>query len=401
MRVKQGSVLGGALLITGSCVGAGMLAIPVVTGMAGFFWTLITFFLAWIFMTTTALLLVEVSGWFDRKVHFMSMVSYTMGRIGRVLCALLYLFLFYSLMVAYMSASGKHSADIVEKVVALAIPDWVGTLFFVLLFGWIIYLGTKAVDVANRYLMVGKIAFYLLFVGFAVAAVKGSHLLRGNSAYLLTGLPVLIVSFGFHNVIPSLMHYMDGDRVKVRKTILCGSLFTLFIYIIWNVLCIGVLSGAQVERAFTSDMDAAQMISQVLHSQMLPISAQGLAFFAILTSFLIQALTISHFLKDGLKLGSRGEESVISTLLALVPPLICALMYPQLFFKALGFAGGICAVVLFGIFPVVMVYKGRYKMGHMLADRVRGGVGLLGLVLTFAVFIFIYQSWVMATGSKL
>ena len=38
---KKGSVIGGMLLITGSCVGAGMLGLPIVTGLVGFFPSLI------------------------------------------------------------------------------------------------------------------------------------------------------------------------------------------------------------------------------------------------------------------------------------------------------------------------------------------------------------------------
>ena len=219
MIVKQGSVIGGALLITGSCVGAGMLAIPIVTGIAGFIPSLIMFFLAWAFMTVTALLVIEVSGWFDRDVNFMSMVGYTLGPVGKVVCAILYLFLFYSLLVAYMSTSGNHTALLLANVANLHVPDWLGTLFFVVLFGWMIYLGTKAVDTTNRYLMIGKIGFYLLFVAFAIASVKGKNLLGAKPAFLLVSLPILITSFGFHNVIPSLMSYMNRDRAKVRKTI--------------------------------------------------------------------------------------------------------------------------------------------------------------------------------------
>ncbi len=34
---RAGTPLGGALLIAGTCMGAGMLAIPIATGMSGFF----------------------------------------------------------------------------------------------------------------------------------------------------------------------------------------------------------------------------------------------------------------------------------------------------------------------------------------------------------------------------
>ena len=43
---KEGSVIGGILLIAGSCIGAGMLGLPILTGLVGFFPSLILFGIA-------------------------------------------------------------------------------------------------------------------------------------------------------------------------------------------------------------------------------------------------------------------------------------------------------------------------------------------------------------------
>ena len=94
MTKKPGSLLGGILLITGSCVGAGMLGLPIITGLAGFGPSLLMFVTVWLFMTATALLLVEANGWFTRKVNFMSIVEHSLGRGGKILCLLTCLFLF-------------------------------------------------------------------------------------------------------------------------------------------------------------------------------------------------------------------------------------------------------------------------------------------------------------------
>src|SRR3989338_1343215 len=110
MVMKQGSVVGASLLIVGSCIGVGMLALPVLSGMAGFFPSFIIFMVAAAFMTTTALLLVEMMSWFDRPVSFISLVEETLGLPGRVIYWILYLFLFYALLVAYMTGSGNHLA---------------------------------------------------------------------------------------------------------------------------------------------------------------------------------------------------------------------------------------------------------------------------------------------------
>src|SRR5271155_5572244 len=102
-KLRPGSVIGGILLVAGSCIGAGMLALPILTGLAGFFPSLIMFLSAWVFMTLTGLLLVEVNGWFDRRVNLITMAGHTFGKFGKTLSWVLYLFLFYALLVAYVS----------------------------------------------------------------------------------------------------------------------------------------------------------------------------------------------------------------------------------------------------------------------------------------------------------
>jgi tyrosine-specific transport protein len=70
--------------------------------------------------------------------------------------------------------------------------------------------------------------------------------------------------------------------------------------------------------------------------------------------------------------------------------LLFAVLYPQIFYQALNFAGGICAVLLFGIFPALMVWMGR-KREQNVPYRVRGGNALLICIFFFAAFVFINQ----------
>ena len=390
---SSGSVFGGMLLIAGSCVGAGMLALPILTGLAGFFPSLFVFLLVWAFMTLTGLLLVEVNGWFSTKVNLLSMVGHSMGKVGRGVSWVLYLFLFYSLLVAYVSGSGSLFSSSLQGLFGLNVPDWLGSSIFVILFGWTVYLGTRTVDVANRWLMLGKILCYLGLVLLGVRYVSPQLLVRSNPSYMVISLPVLVTAFGFHNMIPSLTAYMKGDLRKVKLTILYGSIFALVIYLIWEVLVIGIvpLEGENgIIRNFQLDREGSQAIAGVLGVSWVSGFAQGLAFFAILTSFLAQALGLVHFLADGLRIKDQEKESIWLCALTLLPPLFLSIIYPQLFFKALGFAGGFCAVILFGIFPVCMIWKGRKKVDGK-TYRVPGGKPLLLAILLFSVFILFFQ----------
>lgn len=391
---KPGSIFGGVLLIAGSCIGAGMLGLPIITGIAGFFPSLLMFFFAWLFMTLTGLLLVEVNGWFPHQVNMISMVEKSLGKGGKLLCWILYLFLFYALLVAYISGSGSLFSSFLEGAFGANIPSWTGSIFFVILFGWVVYFGTRRVDLWNRVLMVGKILFFLALILIGVKYIKPKLLLHTKASVALFSLPILVISFGFHNMIPSLTAYMNRDLKRVRITIIAGSLFAFLIYLLWEILVLGVVPlhgpGGLIE-SYKMDWEGSQALSIVVRSGWIKLFAQGLAFFAILTSFLAQSLSLVHFLADGMKRSKEKQETLSLCLLALGPPLLLSIIYPQLFFKALNFAGGICAVVLFGILPATIVWIGRYRKEQFSPYEMPGGKTALMLIMGFACFIFLFQ----------
>lgn len=399
---KPGSMIGGILLIGGSCVGAGMLALPILTGLSGFFPSMTMLFCAWAFMTITGLLMVEVNSWFKTQVNIVSMAGHTLGQFGRVLSWGLYLFLFYSLLVAYISGSGSLASTYFDIYLSMKLPSWVGSILFVAVFGSIAYMGTRTVDHWNRAFMFGKIFTYLCMVFLGIQYIKPDLLLRTEPAYAIFSLPILVISFGYHNMIPTLTAYMKGDTQRVRKVILGGSFFALIVYLIWEFVVLGIVPPEGQWGLITSwkrGWQASQAVSGTLGISWVSFFAEGLAFFALLTSFVAQTLALVHFLADGLKVKSERHESVPLCLLALAPPLLFSFLYPQLFIKALNFAGGVCAVILFGVLPTLMVWIGRYSKKNTSSYQVRGGKPLLVTIFCFALFILFFQISSMAGAS--
>ena len=388
MSNKQpGSILGGALLITGSCVGAGMLGLPILTGFAGFFPSMLMFILAWALMTSTALLLIESSEWFHYHAGFQTMVGTLLGQFFRSLCFILFLFLFYSLLVAYIADSGVHSSSLISAFSSSEIQPWIGSTAFVIIFGWMIYLGTKPVDHLNRFLMIIKIISFFVLIGISIRLITPSILLYTDLKYTFFPLPILIISFGFHNMIPTITHYMKGNIKRVRQSIFLGSLLTLSIYLIWMIITLGsipVVGDISISASNKDGIDAAQTLNLLYPSISIPASL--LAFSAILTSFLAQSISVAHFFCDGLKINDRKGTPFGVVLLTLIPPLLIAQWHPEIFYKALSF-GGIVAVVLFGIFPVMMIYKGRYIEKRDSKYKLFGGKLMLFLIATFSLFI--------------
>lgn len=393
-KKEHGSVFGGMLLLAGSCIGAGMLGLPIMTGLSGFYPSLVAFFLAWGFMTLTGLLLVETNSWFARRSNLVTMVGRTLGKPGKVACWILYLFLFYALLLAYTAGIGSLASKILSQYFGINFPDYGGSIFFVILFGWIVYTGTRPVDMWNRVLMVGKIASFLALVYLGARAVQPALLNRSDPDYALFALPILVISFGFHNMIPSLTDYLQGDTKRVRKCIILGGLFALVIYLLWQIIVLGIvpLEGPSgILASLKGGEEASQALMGILGSSWVSYFATTMAFFAILTSFLAQALGLSHFLADGLKVSYKKHEEVWLVVLTLLPPMLLSVIFPNIFLKALNFAGGICAVILFGVMPVMMVWKGRYKRKLEGDYQVFGGKALLIALMFIALFIAFFQ----------
>ncbi len=385
---SAGTFIGGMLLIAGSCIGAGMLALPIATGVAGFVPSVFSFLLIWGFMTLTGLLLVEVNSTFKERVNIGSMAERAMGPAGRILSWVLYLFLFYSLLTAYISGSGSLAFT------AFAIPKWLGSTIFTLCFGFLAYRGTRTVDHWNRVFMFGKIATYIGMIILGFQYIQPHLLSRSEPLFAVFSLPVLVIAFGYHNMIPTLMHYMHHDTKKVRQTILAGSVFALVVYLIWDFVVLGIVPTEGkwgLIESLKHGRQASDAVAGILGLSWVSTFAEGLALFALLSSFLAQTLALIHFLADALKVKREKHETIPLCFLALIPPLIFGIIYPNVFIHALNFAGGICTVILFGILPVIMAWRARYRDGIQGTYQLFGGKKLLLGIFATALFIFLFE----------
>src|SRR5947199_691369 len=111
---KKGSVLGSILLIGGSCIGAGMLGLPIPSAMAGFWPSAITLVLSCFYMIVTGLLLLETVIAFEGNVNLITMAKMTLGNQAKAVVFLLFGFLFYSILVAYSAGSNALFTDFTE-----------------------------------------------------------------------------------------------------------------------------------------------------------------------------------------------------------------------------------------------------------------------------------------------
>jgi len=374
-------LFGAILLIAGSCIGAGMLALPAVTGLAGFLPSAVVFILCWLFMMTTGLVLLEVNLWLGGGISIISMAHRTLGRWGGGVAWATFLFLFYCLLIAYAAASGLLVSGFFAGLTGWAPPSWFGNLLFSSIIGWMIYLGTGAVDQLNRFLMIGLGVTYLALITVGLPHVDSELLERHHFKPILYAVPVILVSFGFHNMIPSLTTYLRCHRRQLRWAVVIGSSLPLFAYLLFEWIMLGIVPADQLSSG-------EEVLPKITGQPWVAIAAEYFAFFAILTSFLAQGLSLRDFLADGfsITLPGRGQRLWL-VLLVVAPPFLFGASFPGVFDTALGIAGGIGAMILFGILPCLMVWVGRYREREITYRVVGGGKAMLVLLIAIASLI--------------
>jgi len=189
---------------------------------------------------------------------------------------------------------------------------------------------------------------------------------------------VVITSYGFATIIPSLRCYFHNDVRKLRKVILLGSFIPLACYILWVGAIFGALpySGtnglSSVSHAEHSTLALTQSLIYYLHSQWITGLTRIFTSICVATSFLGVSLCVVDFLADGLGLEKSGGKNLLIHGLTFIPPLVIALLYPTAFIVGLSYAG-ICIAVLVILLPALMVWNGRYRRKMATGYQVMGG----------------------------
>lgn len=384
MRIfhSLGHVLGGTFLIAGTTIGVGMLALPIATGEGGFLPSVTVYFLCWLFMLCTGLLLLEVCNWMPKDSNLITMAERLLGPWGKAACWVVYLFLFVTVMIAHIAGGG----DIVAEISGGAIPQWAATIIYVLVFSPIVYLGTRSVDRLNLALMTGVVLSYLLFISFSYNHVELSLLKRSDWSKAWVAIPILFTAFTYQVIIPTLMTYMDRNVKKVRLAILLGTSIPLGVYLIWELLILGIVPLEGLTQALNMGQNAVWPLKQIVGRELIFNIGKSFAFFTMTTSYIALALAYLDFLADGLKMKKVGLRKVLLCLLVFVPPVLISLTNPHIFLTALSYAGGYSCAILFGLYPPLMVWIGRYVKKYPREGRqLPGGRAMLSLLIFFII----------------
>lgn len=394
--------IGSTLIVIGTTIGAGMLAMPLISAPVGSFFATGALIAIWGLMSITGLLILEVNLALDANAcSFSSMAEKTLGRAGKVVAWLSCLLLLYALTSAYVSGASSLLKEIFRFYFGIKIHNVITAILFVLVLGGAVFWSTKATDFLNRGLIGIKGVLLLVTLVLLMPYLDFSSMLTrgiiGNNQYLFGIFPIFITAFGYHTVIPSIRIYLGDQPKQLRNIILLGTTVSMVIYLIWlwDILNIVPLTGANSfeqifkQKSLVDGLIAA--ITAVVNNKWVIYGLTGFSNIAMTTSFLGVTLGLFDFIADGFKRPDTRFGRLQTAGLTFVPPLIFAVYFHQGFILALSYAG-IFVTILEIILPALMAYKLRYAKTTMQQTyRVFGGKRLLFVIATIGVSLVILQ----------
>jgi len=182
---------------------------------------------------------------------------------------------------------------------------------------------------------------------------------------VVDALPIIFLSLVFHNVVPTVVNQLEGDRSKITKAIVYGTTVPTLMFLAWNAVVLGNVAmdasaAGAVDPVALLQASASAGGSGAILGNLVTIFSS----LAVVTSLIGFVYGLLDGLTDVFGLPTKGPtfDKWKAPLFGLVflPPLALSVADPDIFFTALDYGGAFGVSTLFLVLPPIMVWKQRY-----------------------------------------
>jgi tyrosine-specific transport protein len=295
------------------------------------------------------------------------MAKETLGSTGMWITLFFYVVLLYSLISAYFSAGidlietlASFEHIILNHVTALAI--------FAVIFCTIVIFGIRTIDIANRLIMILKIATFVAMASAGMTFIHSKLLFTPGEIPNATATMAIITAFGFSILIPSIRRLIPNIQ-QLERVLWIGSFVPLICYVIWETLIFGIIPrdgqlGLEHLALLSNPIDHLILsISQYTQANSVILTSKIFTSVCVITAFLGVSLSLSDGINDLLNPPHKYQNPDFKKFnkkwifgLTFIPPIIFVLFLPQVFVAGISLAGIICVILLMMI-PALMAYR--------------------------------------------
>ncbi|MEA1893028.1 MAG: aromatic amino acid transport family protein [Campylobacterota bacterium] len=346
-----------ALLVAGGMIGAGILAMPIGAGIAGFWPSIVMMmFFSLSMFFSGAVLAKEVNEKRDDTFNFPSLYQEHFGVSGKWIASVANLIIFYGLLISYLVGASKIILSLFHIN-----ADMKSIVLFVIFMAFtsVAMLNIAIIKKYNTALMMLLWLAFLVLVYIGSSGIDANRFAHVDLVYLPMAAPMIIAAFVFHNIIPSICKDANYSN-DIYKSIAIGLLIGFVMNTIWLTVSVGVVpefGHISLNEARLTGVPITIEMSQILKSELFMVVGTLFAIIAIVTSYVSIGVSLKDFYKDILQNSLNIYNRWLLLVLSFIPPLIISYLFVDVFLKVLNIVGGVGIVLLFGILPTIIFYK--------------------------------------------
>lgn len=259
------------------------------------------------------------------------------------------MFIVYGLAIM-VGVSGNINGGAQIFVNWFGLPLWAAQLIYYLIAGSVVFMGMKAVGIAQKY----SVALLLVIVAVMTA---GTFLHPRNTLYtapfhinnLLALYSMVVFATSANQAVIQVVKGLNGDSKRIRKTIFTGfGLSSLFVLVVTLTVLLGTKGAVDKELAYMQLGESIGGWALIL--------AGIFSLFALLTTFWSNTLALRDVVHEQVGTGNR-----VSWLIATVPCILFAVFGVSSFIVLTRIMSGV--VVLVSIMLVLTYGRSRKKVG--------------------------------------
>jgi len=354
LKIKKLTTAEVIWIIVGCGIGSGSLGTAYGARLAGFpvitFWLIVSGIL-----TTFSMLYVAETALRTRTLmQLPGLAEKYVGKGGKFFIFLAVAINSVSCLIAYFNGSGSILNGL------LGVPNWVGTLMFLVPAALVLWFGLKAVGMASKYMSAGMVILVVVLTAASLISKDAdmSRLFISNWTYAIPVFNIAAFSYIGQYLVPDLARGLSHDPKKLAPAIIVGMVITGSLL---TLIPLGVFAIAPAE-------DITQVATIAWGSALGTwafVTANIYALVAMLTSFWPISETLLTSTVDFFKLKSDTDVKTRLPIFIIIiaVPLFLTLSGLVGFVDAIYFSGTFAAAIM-AIMPILMV-RGARKRGDM------------------------------------
>ncbi|MGE9985672.1 aromatic amino acid transporter [Desulfovibrio sp. SGI.169] len=382
------TILGGAMLVAGTAIGAGMLALPMISAGMWFYWSVVLLLISWFCMFRSSQAILEVNLHFKPGDSFHTLTRELLGPFWSTLNGLAVAFVLYTLVYAYVSGGGSVTQQSLAPLLGCTPPRLLSSLLFALLLAACVWWSSRMVDRLSVLLMGGMALSFLLSISGMISHIRLDVLLDvqgggGQAIYIWGAVSTYLTSFCFHASVPSLIKYLGKEPRTINACLRYGTLIALACYLSWIVAADGNISREQFREVIASGGNVGHMVAAAGNSLsgIVMRLLEAFSLLAVATSFLGAGLGLFDYMADLCNFDDSRLGRAKTLLITFAPPMFCGLIWPDGFLPAIGWAG-LAASIWSVIVPALLLRAGRRRFAAR-GYAAPGGALLIPMLLLY------------------